>query len=221
MSPFGTTARMLTVVHDPDLVELATVGHSDLHVMTLALPMQRVPGRITSLQTSALMLARTLRIRDQPTLLVGVGYAAAAAALYSATQPAAVAGLGLLPHRRHTPCTSDHMTVWHQYLDALFLDETYGSVTSLVGSTVAPFPDPLHPNDRDEMWSSITCPVVWSGRESSTWTLGAPGIDIGSAAERLPTACQRVFDQLFGDSRAVGTVQPRESRKRSTRSMNS
>jgi len=196
MPPFGTTTRILMVVYDPDFVELARLRHPDLNVMTMALPMNRTLGRITSLQTSALVLARALRSLTQPTLLVGVGYSAAVAALYSATQPAAVAGLGLIPHQRHTPCTSDHMTVWHQYLDALYLDETYGSVESPIGRTVAPFPDPLHPNDRDEIWSSITCPVVWSGQESSTWTLGAPGIDIGSSAERLSAACQQIIDRL-------------------------
>jgi hypothetical protein len=188
---------MLTIVHDPDFVELTTMRHSDLDVMTLALSMQRAPGRVTSLQTSALVLARALRSRTQPTLLVGVGYSAVVAALYSAAQPAAVDGLGLLPHGRHIPCMSNHMMVWHQYLDALFLDETVDSATPLVGRTVAPFPDPLHPNDRDEMWLSITCPIVWSGRESAAWTLGASGTDSASTAEHLPTACQQVIDQLF------------------------
>ena len=196
VSPFGTTTRKLLVVYDPDFVELATIRHPDLDIMTLALPLQRTLGRITSIQTSALMLARTLRSRSQPTLLVGVGYSAVVAALYSATQPAAVAGLGLIPNQRHIPCTTDHMTVWHKYLDALYFDETYGSIDSLIGRTVAPFPDPIHPNDRDEMWSAVKCPVVWSGRESSTWTLGAPGINIGVANECLPAACQRVFANL-------------------------
>lgn len=196
MSPFGTTTRILMVVHDPDFMELATMRHPDLDVMTLALPMQRAPGRITSLQTSALVLARALRSRTQPTLLVGVGYSAVVAALYSAAQPAAVNGLGLLPYGRHIPCAPDHMTVWHQCLDALFLDETVDSATPLIGRTVAPFPDPLHPNDRDEMWVSITCPVVWSGRESAAWTLGAPGNDGASTSEHLPTACQQVIDRL-------------------------
>lgn len=197
--PLATMKRTLTIVHDPDLVEVAMVNHPDLDTMTLALPMQQAPGRITSLQTSALVLAQALRphSQGQPTLLLGVGYSAAVAALWAATQPAVVGSLGLLPYGRHIPCTSDHMVVWQQYLESLFNDETVDSATPHVGRTVAPFPDPLHPNDRDEMWSSIKCPVVWAGRQSSAWTLGAPGTDSGPISERLAVACKQVIDQLF------------------------
>lgn len=180
----------IVVVHDPDLDIPPRIGLTEIN--PLALTLDTDAGHVTSLHDMAGRLISELNAIPEITFLVGIGFCGIVAAIAMAspaltTKPRA---LGLISHNRTIDCSADHMVHWGRWLQHMARRESGES-----GALHMPFPDPLHPLDRDALWQRHSRPVVYAGAQYGPWLEGAQ-LDTVAVSDSTDETLENVVSRL-------------------------
>lgn len=132
----------------------------------------RVRGGVYTTADLAADLVRVVRVIQGRVILVALGRSCLPAVLASAAEPSGVDGLVLMPGTAVIECSNDPRPSRRRWIAQA---RSGGKATTDVdGWATLPWPEPLFPDDRDEMWGALAAPVVWIGEPFGAWCQEAP-----------------------------------------------
>lgn len=167
--------------HGPDVLAVACdadlVGACSglLERIDLRLGPRERTGWLCSLASEAGELVHATADIPHITTFIGIGYASCIAAIAAAVLcgEGRAIRVGLVPCGRHVPCAHDGLATWREWLTTNERMEIGATIDTTDSLDTCPFPDPLDPNDRDEMWSLIPSGFVVGDGHDAEWMTGS------------------------------------------------